>query len=138
VEQWRRVSHARPRKDRLQGRSEIASSPLHLPRRRRQRRYLQKQPKTQQASLLQLFFLCFQSGFSSFRSANSGAGRCTRRQQTRRVDAGSATFLLPFHFCNGGAVHRCHGCEIGAHPNFGFLPLLHYPLAFLLISSLSL
>ncbi|KAL9379142.1 hypothetical protein Peur_027624 [Populus x canadensis] len=52
--------------------------------------------------------------------------------------AGSATSLLPFHFCHGGVVHRCHGCEIGAHPSFGFLPLLHYPLASLLISSLSL
>jgi len=52
--------------------------------------------------------------------------------------AGPATSLLPFHFCNGGVVHRCHGREIGAHLSFGFLPLLHYPLASLLISSSSL
>ena len=51
--------------------------------------------------------------------------------------AGLATSLLPFHFCNGGVVHRCHGCEIGAHPSFDFLPLLHYPLASLLIVSVT-
>ncbi|KAJ6925559.1 hypothetical protein NC651_010065 [Populus alba x Populus x berolinensis] len=49
--------------------------------------------------------------------------------------AGSASSLLPFYFCNGSVVHRCHGYEIGAHPSFGFLPLLHCPLASLLISS---
>jgi len=38
--------------------------------------------------------------------------------------AGPATSLLPFHFCNGGAVHRCHGREIGAHPSWRCCPSL--------------
>jgi len=44
------------------------------------------------------FFLCFQSGFSPFRSAKSGAGLCTRRQQTSRVDGWIDNFPPPISF----------------------------------------
>ena len=67
---WRRVDPCATTKRLGQGRSETTSSPLHFPRRRRQRRYLQnKQKRSKQV------FLYFQSGCSSFKSAKSGAGR---------------------------------------------------------------
>ncbi|KAJ6866024.1 hypothetical protein NC652_037525 [Populus alba x Populus x berolinensis] len=38
------------------------------------------------------------SRFSSFRSTKSGAERCTRRQQTRRVDGWIGNFPPPISF----------------------------------------
>lgn len=96
-----------------------------------------KQPKTQQVCCSFSFFVFSPASLpSDLPNLESGVARATNKPGVWM--AGSATSLLPFHLCNGGVVHRRHGCEIGAHPSFGFLPLLHYPLASLLISSLSL
>jgi hypothetical protein len=84
------------------------------------------------------FFFVFSPAFlpSDLPNLETGVARAASRPGVWM--AGSATSLLPFHFCNGGVVHRCHGREIGAHPGFGSLPLLYCPSAFLLISSSSL
>jgi hypothetical protein len=104
---------------------------------------LQKKKKTkpQQPVDFSCFFVCrfafLPSLFSSLPNLELSLVACAANRPDVWM-AGSATSLFLLHFYTGGVAHRCHGCEIGAHPNFGFLPLLHYPLAFLLISSLSL
>jgi len=101
-----------------------------------------KQPKTQQVCCSFSFFVFSPASLpSDLPNLEPGVARAANRPGANRPGvwmAGSATFLLPFHFLNGGVVHRCHGCEIGAHPSFGFLPLLHCSSASLLISSSSL
>jgi len=100
-----------------------------------------KKTKPQQPVDFSCFFVCrfafLPSLFSSLPNLELSLVACAANRPDVWM-AGSATSLFLLHFYTGGVAHRCHGCEIGAHPNFGFLPLLHYPLAFLLISSLSL
>ena len=135
-----RLLHTPPRaaKSGQQRRSIMASSLLPFFTGGEHHRYLQNNQKRSKQVCCSFSFFVFSPASlpSNLPNLEPGVARAANRPGVWM--AGSATFLLPFHFCNGGVVHRCHGCEIGAHPSFGFLPLLHCSSASLLISSSSL